>query len=139
MLAGGEFADALDAIYAMAAIDDDMDFAVTVRRDNSSTVSRSAEPLMSKIKLFAPAEVIQRLRAAIEIRVCRPDYMRGIIDARWNENFDALKQFHDDHGHINVSHEVVTPCGVALKHWLQLQRREVDAGSWYESLRIATS
>jgi hypothetical protein len=120
--AGAEFADALDAIHAMAALDDAVAEAL-IQSQGPDGTPRNTETLMSKIRLYAPPEILQRLRAAIEVRVFSRHGVGELHDARWNETFQELKDYHCEHGHIDLAN--ITTLGA----WLKRQRVKAQQGT----------
>jgi hypothetical protein len=82
---------------------------------------------MEKIRLFAPPEIVQRLRTAIEVRVFGRDGMPALIEGRWDENFQALQYFHQEHGHLDVPPDLRVN-GIGLYSWLHKQRRYARLG-----------
>jgi hypothetical protein len=106
----------------MGAIDDAVADALIVA-DNDTGTSRNTGAIMSKIRLFAPPEIVQRLRAAIEVRVFRRENAGGVHDARWADAFKELQDYHRDHGHIKVQRRA------SLGRWLNTQRIKAKEGT----------
>ena len=46
----------------------------------------------------------------------------GLIDGRWNRNFQALCGYYEEHGEIDVPYGYVTPDGVKLGNWIKRLR-----------------
>lgn len=119
-IVGENFSDALDIIHAMAAHDEALSDVMKVANGQGDHVPVNADALMAKITLYAPPEIVERLRAATEVRVFLPADA-GIRDRRWNECFELLQQFHHQHGHIRVPVKLKVN-GIALRGWLEGQR-----------------
>ena len=46
----------------------------------------------------------------------------GLIDSRWNQNFNALCIYHKEHGDIDVPYNYITKDGIKLGQWIKKLR-----------------
>ncbi|MFT0182793.1 Helicase associated domain protein [Pseudomonas benzopyrenica] len=56
------------------------------------------------------------------------DFDAGVLDARWEAAYTALKEFRAQHGHVNVPLDFVLPDGTALGTWVGNQRARYRDG-----------
>ncbi|MDT3722472.1 helicase associated domain-containing protein [Pseudomonas oryzihabitans] len=60
------------------------------------------------------------------------DFDAGVLDARWDAAYAALKQYGAQHGHVNVPLDFVLPNGTALCTWVGNQRARYCDGQMDE-------
>lgn len=119
-VAGLEFADAVDAIHAMSALDDEVSTHVIGETGAQLFSRRKAQAIDNKIKLFAPPEIVERLRAAISVRVVTE--LSAAKGDLWESCFQELVAYKHEHGHLRIPRGYRTASGIALNTWISQQR-----------------
>ncbi|WP_321935298.1 DEAD/DEAH box helicase [Paraburkholderia sp. J8-2] len=128
-VAGADFADVLDLLYAMASIDEDFAPLLSPSGRDVTSEGRALRELTEKIDIFAPSDIVARLRIAISARVAKGFGVGLSRESDWESNFREAQIHQATNGHLEVPRDYVTSTDFGLGEWLHLQARRIATGT----------
>ena len=109
-----EFDTVMAVLGALRAHDED--FAADLERRRKQAPAERSYALPEKVTFHVSEAIGEKFLRAVTLRVVEDDC------TSWLDGYYAARAYHQEHGHLNVRKDYVTPDGYPLGRWLEHQR-----------------